>query len=318
MPHGQMVMTSESMAKEDSKGASIPGLWGAFDVICDTATLLVLEACWLGDRRFGQIQKSTGLQKALVSNRLKFLVQENILTQTPLPGSSWQQYILADKGLALFPAALMMLVWEKKWGTATRPHIRVEHTDCNAELRPQVCCGTCHQPVTLDDLSLKKGEAFSLGQRRFSKRRRQTAARKADTRLFHDIAGIVGDKWTALIIRFALMGARRFDDFLHLTGIASNILTDRLRYCVDSGLLTRSAYQDHPPRHEYLMTDKTRDLLPVVLMLMQWGQVWYAGGTADHAQLTHRCGADLIPVLRCESCGDSVRLDAVRLQVAAF
>lgn len=83
---------------------------------------------------------------------------------------------------------------------------------------------------------------------------------------------LIGDSWNVLILREAFYGSSRFDQFLARLGIASNVLTRRLRALVDSGLLQRRQYNDHPPRYEYLLTDRGRDLRPVLLTLLQWGQ----------------------------------------------
>ena len=71
---------------------------------------------------------------------------------------------------------------------------------------------------------------------------------------------LVGDRWTLLLVRDLLRGARRFQDFQQsLTGIPPNILSDRLKLMEEHGLVTRQFYSEHPPRAEYALTDKGRD-----------------------------------------------------------
>jgi DNA-binding HxlR family transcriptional regulator len=82
---------------------------------------------------------------------------------------------------------------------------------------------------------------------------------------------LVGERWTLLIIRDALLGVRRFDEFQDSLGVARNVLTNRLNRLVGEGILERSAYSDRPPRFEYLLTEKGRELAVPVLALMQWG-----------------------------------------------
>lgn len=86
----------------------------------------------------------------------------------------------------------------------------------------------------------------------------------------------VGDWWSILIIRDALAGLKRFDQFRESLGIAPNILTRRLTQLVDAGLLERRLYNEHPPRHEYVLTDCGRDFRPVVLSLLAWGNRHFA------------------------------------------
>src|SRR5436190_6121311 len=67
---------------------------------------------------------------------------------------------------------------------------------------------------------------------------------------------LLGDWWTPLVLREAFYGVRRFDEFQRTLGIGRNVLTQRLTRLVDEGLLERVAYCEHPPRHEYRLTDK--------------------------------------------------------------
>src|SRR3954462_3449695 len=82
---------------------------------------------------------------------------------------------------------------------------------------------------------------------------------------------IVGERWTLLILRDALLGIRRFDDFQASLGIARNVLADRLGRLVEAGVLERRPYCERPLRHEYRLTAKSRDLWPVVHALVSWG-----------------------------------------------
>jgi DNA-binding HxlR family transcriptional regulator len=84
----------------------------------------------------------------------------------------------------------------------------------------------------------------------------------------------VGDSWRILILRDALNGLRRFDEFQANLGIASNILAQRLGALVDDGLLERQQYQDRPARYEYIPTAKARDLWPLFVVLIRWGTKW--------------------------------------------
>jgi DNA-binding HxlR family transcriptional regulator len=115
---------------------------------------------------------------------------------------------------------------------------------------------------------------------------------------------IVGEWWTLLIVRDALLGARRFDDF-RATGIADNVLTARLKKLTDDGLLTRRAYQHGPTRYEYLLTERGLALAPVILALRTWGRRWTRGD--DPSEITHAvCEGDLGVAAYCERCASAV------------
>src|ERR1700736_5180257 len=98
----------------------------------------------------------------------------------------------------------------------------------------------------------------------------------------------VGEWWSILILRDAFYGLRRFDEFQKSLGVAPNILTRRLNRLVESGLLERRPYSEHPPRDEYVLTERGRDFRPVLLALLAWGNRHFAlegcGGAArQHA-----------------------------------
>jgi len=86
----------------------------------------------------------------------------------------------------------------------------------------------------------------------------------------------VGDGWSLLILRDALLGARKFQDFEERLAIPPNTLTRRLRTLCQRELLERRRYTQRPPRDEYTLTEKGRDLLPVLLVLAAWGNRWLA------------------------------------------
>ena len=86
----------------------------------------------------------------------------------------------------------------------------------------------------------------------------------------------VGDEWSVLILRDALYGLTRFDEFEKSLGIAPNILTRRLTRLVAAGMLERHQYSEHPRRHEYRLTDAGRDFRTVMLAILAWGNRHFA------------------------------------------
>jgi DNA-binding HxlR family transcriptional regulator len=123
---------------------------------------------------------------------------------------------------------------------------------------------------------------------------------------------IVGEWWTLLIVRDAFLGVRRFDDFQERLGISRNVLNQRLTTLVDSGIFDRVPYSDHPPRHEYRLTEKGRDLWPVITTMRQWGDRW-AAPEGPPLQLIHEaCGKVTTVVPTCSACGEVVTARDVR------
>jgi DNA-binding HxlR family transcriptional regulator len=108
----------------------------------------------------------------------------------------------------------------------------------------------------------------------------------------------VGEGWTLLILREAFKGARCFADFEERLGMAPNTLAARLRKLCKHGLFRRRRYQSHPPRAEYQLTEKARELLPILLALGEWGNRWL-----------YPTGPLLVPV--DAATGEPIELDVV-------
>ncbi len=119
---------------------------------------------------------------------------------------------------------------------------------------------------------------------------------------------VVGDRWTMLVVREAFLGTRRFEDFLEHVGASRNIVADRLRKLVDADVLARRPYQDAPPRYEYKLTAKGRELYPVLASLLAWGDRWMWEDENDRPlHLVHdRCGQRMSPQLACPCCGEAI------------
>jgi DNA-binding HxlR family transcriptional regulator len=115
---------------------------------------------------------------------------------------------------------------------------------------------------------------------------------------------LVGEWWTLLIVRDALLGARRFEDF-KATGIADNVLSARLKKLIEAGIFKRRRYQTHPDRYEYLLTEKGYALAPVVLALRSWGKRFTKG--PDRSHIVHRdCGGNVEFDFHCAGCNRKI------------
>lgn len=118
---------------------------------------------------------------------------------------------------------------------------------------------------------------------------------------------ILGDRWTMLILRDCFAGLRRFDQFQTSLGISRTIVTDRLNLLVAEGVLEKRPYQQNPPRHEYRLTAKGRDLYPVLLAIFDWGRQHYPLKDGLPVIHTHKsCGHAFTPVSTCSHCGEQV------------
>jgi DNA-binding HxlR family transcriptional regulator len=125
---------------------------------------------------------------------------------------------------------------------------------------------------------------------------------------------VVGEWWSLLVVRDAFHGIRRFDDFQSRLGIARNVLADRLGKLVAAGVLEKRPYQDNPPRHDYLLTEKGRDLWPVLTTMRQWGDRHAAPHGPPTLVVHEGCGKAAPFVLHCSACDEPVSSRDVHLE----
>ena len=117
---------------------------------------------------------------------------------------------------------------------------------------------------------------------------------------------------SVLIVRDAFLGCTRFDQFQERLGISRNILHQRLARLVEAGILEKVAYSEHPPRYDYRLTAKGRDLWPVLTTMRQWGDK-HAAPNGPPLQVVHKdCGHVSEALLTCSVCGEQIGVRDVR------
>jgi DNA-binding HxlR family transcriptional regulator len=116
----------------------------------------------------------------------------------------------------------------------------------------------------------------------------------------------VGEWWSILIIRDALQGLTRFDQFQESLGIAPNMLTRRLTALVDAGLMQKRRYSERPPRYEYVLTDCGRDFRPVVVAMQAFGNRHFAPEGLSVMMMDAKTGERAEPVLVDKRTGRSI------------
>ena len=122
---------------------------------------------------------------------------------------------------------------------------------------------------------------------------------------------IIGDRWTLLIIRDLLLGQRKFNELkASLTGIAPNILSERLQLLEANGIVRSVLYSQHPPRYEYHLTEAGRELKYVISALALWGNRFFA---EKYYQVVHPvCGHEVNMAYYCPHCDANVNEIALR------
>src|SRR3954467_13668857 len=113
---------------------------------------------------------------------------------------------------------------------------------------------------------------------------------------------VIGERWTLLVIRDALYGVRRYNDFLVHLGIPRAVLAARLQALTAEGILEKRRYQESPRRDEYVVTERGIELWPTLRSLGVWGRVPFSETRLrcfQHAD----CGTELGSYGECPACG---------------
>jgi DNA-binding HxlR family transcriptional regulator len=126
---------------------------------------------------------------------------------------------------------------------------------------------------------------------------------------------VAGEPWSPLIIRDIWVGITRFDELRRDLGISRKVLTERLDWLVEHGMLERRPYSTRPPRHEYALTEKGLEFCEVLLAISAWGDRWTTGPDGPPALFRHHsCGELMHPELHCSQCSE--RLVAADVDVS--
>ncbi len=125
---------------------------------------------------------------------------------------------------------------------------------------------------------------------------------------------VVGDWWTPLVLRDLALGLTRFDELAENLGIPRDVLAHRLDRLVEHGMAGRRPYSEHPPRHDYVLTEKGRDFVPVLLAISAWGDRWTADDAGPPSLVEHTtCGRPTIATVTCSVCGEALVAEAIRV-----
>jgi len=121
------------------------------EVVGEKWTLLVLREAFYGVRRFADFHRALGCARNILSDRLRTLVDEGIMTREPYrePGyRARHEYRLTDKGLELFPALVALMQWGDRWAAdAAGPPVEVHHRECGEPVGVQLRCAAGHGPL---------------------------------------------------------------------------------------------------------------------------------------------------------------------------
>jgi DNA-binding HxlR family transcriptional regulator len=127
---------------------------------------------------------------------------------------------------------------------------------------------------------------------------------------------VLGEKWTLLVLREAIYGIRRFDDFARALGCGRGVLSARLKTLTQEGILERREYTkpDQRPRAEYHLTEKGRDIFPTILALSQWSERWTPPPDGPVSSVTERkSGRPVAVIMTSDPHPRGLKMDDIKI-----
>lgn len=287
------------------------------DVICDRWSLMLVLAAFLGETRFGGLMERTGMASRLLTARLRSLESHGAVLRMPYcMHPPRHEYRLTNMGEGLFEVIMQMARWEQNWPSegGSAP-VAIQHVTCQAPLRPQLRCRACGLAATARDIDLKVSPAQLQHRPPKQTSHRRSIVSSGDGDALRQLLGpsldIFGDKWGIEILLCAFFRIRRFGDFRLCTGIAANILADRLERLVAAGVLISP--RDAADEPGYRLTEKGIDLYGVLVAIEAWADAWLRKRYRSPVRLIHRdCGKTFRPLTTCAACGELVLRSDVR------
>jgi DNA-binding HxlR family transcriptional regulator len=292
----------------------------ALDQVGDKWCLLILQEVFWGINSFTEMMSAMGVSRGVLSDRLKWLQSVDCLKQVAeREGGKRMTYHLTRKSVDLYANALMALAWERRFfSTPELDDVSLVHNKCGQVFTPRMACRHCNGDVLVHDVSYKPGPGATRDERDKKVRRRSSISVQdvpsKRSSAYRNLINVVGDRWTANLIALSFHGLTRFDQFHKELPVATNILTDRLKFLVEHEIFRKIAYQQRPKRYEYTLTEKGEALYPYFLTLLQWGDKWCdPTGEGKPMRLTHTsCGRALHGQVKCSECDGVLKAHEVK------
>ncbi|MEH3140250.1 MAG: winged helix-turn-helix transcriptional regulator [Mycobacterium kyogaense] len=273
-------------------------------VLGDEWSLLIIQQTLLGATRYGDFVDALPVSHAVLSGRLRALVAEGLLDRREYQTHPIRvQYTATAKSRSLWPMLTSIWEWERGWVTEhPRPLPAMRHTSCGAFFAPRLTCQACDAAVASEKELVAQWGPSGGWQRSVpsTSNRRRSAGRRAGV-LFPQTMTVIGDRWGFALLVAAFVGIGRFTDFHAELGAPPATISGRLSVFTAEGIL-------HAVAGRYLLTDKGRALLPVLVTALAWAQRWYPDPDGPAVRVTHvPCGRRFHPRLTCGHCLEPLR-----------
>lgn len=277
----------------------------ALVLLGDMWTVRIVRSIFTEQRRFQDLRDSLNISDPVLSRRLRSLVDDGILrTREYQSNPPRHEYLLTDAGVDLWRVMIALWAWDRTWAGPHHPNasLRLRHHTCGRSTRPVFGCGRCGAiGLTARDVKGSVDDRLLLDV--VSRRSRRSPALSSPI----DASGVLGDRWSTMILSDALMGSRRFGEFQSHLQISPVTLTHRLELFVDTGMLSRESVSVGGKRQEYRLTPKGIDFFSVTATINSWAGTWLSADGQSGLSLVHAaCGAELEPRFTCNTCNGAL------------
>jgi len=282
----------------------------ALDQIGDKWSLLLIGEVLWGVNTFSELLAATGMSRGVLSDRLKWLEEVDCLRKEFSNGNPRRPvYHMTHKSVDIYDMALMALSWERQfYSVPNKDSIILVHQDCGKTFKPFMACKHCGEEVLAGDVEYRDGPGAKTDLRKKKTRRKSSKSIKEvprENKVYDNLIHVVGAPWTANLIALAYHGIKRFDEFNQELPIATNVLTDRLKFLVREGVFKAVPYMKRPLRVDYFLTEKGLALFPFFQAMLQWGDKWCGDDSGPPVLLTHTlCSHALEGEVRCDQCDE--------------
>lgn len=277
----------------------------------DEWNLVIIQQSLMGASRYSHFMTRLPISNSVLTGRLRVLVEEGLLNRR-VHGSTRArtEYLTTPRSRSLWPVLLSVWEWERTWVAGRAEQLpAMRHADCGEQFSPLLRCSGCQNPAYATDVELALGRSgqWARSAPAATTRRRsdaEAAARQAG--LFPETMSVLGNRWSAALLLSTFLGTTRFTDFQTQLGAPPSLLAQRLQTFCGIGVLASTPVADRSgeERGAYLLTDKGRAFLPVMVAALQWAQRWFHAPEGPAVVLTHRgCGAAFAGELACDRCG---------------
>jgi DNA-binding HxlR family transcriptional regulator len=289
----------------------------ALAVFGDTWTFLVAREAFFSAKRFTEFSERLAIPRATLASTLDKLVEARIFETRDLgTANRWKGYVLTDRGLDLYPVFISLLAFGDRWLQPGCPPLALFHLSCWSWFSPRTVWAETGEAVDARRVAFEIDPDYwrpaSAGAARTRRpwRDGQVVGRRPCS--VERTLSIVGDRWSFLILREFFHGNTRFDEIHQNLGIATNILSGRLKNLVAGGLLERGG-----PGGAYGLTAEGWDLFGPLALMKSWADRWMRQGRAPTMRFRDlRTGRSLNPAVVCSACGSPVSARAARFITA--